>query len=220
VKQIALLELLLVLNHKFTLEIIFQTTNYRDVRDDITLHTRYIPCTVFSHYFHRKNSVGIKQHPEGPFNEIRLHAQRRSQVLDEGIGMRNGTHPDKRVLLVIGDGSVGFNFMEFQTAIKNNLPIVVVVANDTLWGMIAHSQTLRLGHAIKDGTDIGVVHYEKLVEALGGFGAFVEKPEDIRPAIEAAFKSGKVACVNVMVDPSTISPGSVALANLGGYKVG
>jgi len=57
-----------------------------------------------------------------------------------------------------------------------------------------------------------------MVEALGGFGAFVEKPEDIRPAIEAAFKSGKTACINVMVDPSTISPGSVALANLGGYK--
>ncbi len=127
-------------------------------------------------------------------------------------------YPDKRVLLTIGDGSVGFNFMEFHTAIRNNLPIVVVVANDTLWGMIAHSQQLRIGHAIKDGTDLGLVHYEKLVEALGGFGAFVEKPEDIRPAIEAAFASGKTACINVMVDPSTISPGSVALANLGGYK--
>ncbi|TAL35327.1 MAG: thiamine pyrophosphate-binding protein [Spirochaetes bacterium] len=127
-------------------------------------------------------------------------------------------NPGKRVLLVIGDGSVGFNFMEFHTAIRNNLPIVVVVANDTLWGMIAHSQQLRLGHAIKDGTDLGHVHYEKMVEALGGFGAYVEKPEDIRPAIEAAFASGKTACVNVMVDPSVISPGSVALANLGGYK--
>jgi len=125
---------------------------------------------------------------------------------------------DKRVLLVIGDGSVGFNFMEFHTAIRNNLPIVVVVANDTLWGMIAHSQTLRLGHAIKDGTDLGEVHYEKLVEALGGFGAFVDKPEGIKPALEAAFASGKTACINVMVDPSVISPGSVALANLGGYK--
>ncbi|HOD14388.1 MAG TPA: thiamine pyrophosphate-binding protein [Spirochaetota bacterium] len=127
-------------------------------------------------------------------------------------------YPDKRVLVVIGDGSVGFNFMEFHTAIRNNLPIVAVVANDTLWGMIAHSQQLRLGHAIKDGTELGLVRYDKMVEALGGFGAFVEKPEDIRPAIEAAFKSGKTACINVMVDPSTISPGSVALANLGGYK--
>jgi acetolactate synthase I/II/III large subunit len=124
----------------------------------------------------------------------------------------------KRVLLVIGDGSVGFNFMEFHTAIRNNIPIVVVVANDTLWGMIAHSQQLRLGHAIKDGTELGMVHYEKMVESLGGFGAFVEKPEDIRPALEAAFASGKTACINVMVDPGVISPGSVALANLGGYK--
>ncbi len=127
-------------------------------------------------------------------------------------------YPEKRVLLVIGDGSVGFNFMEFHTAIRNNLPIVAVVANDTLWGMIAHSQQIRLGHAIKDGTDLGLVRYDKMVEALGGFGAFVEKPEDIRPAIEAAFKSGKTSCINVMVDPTTISPGSVALANLGGYK--
>ena len=127
-------------------------------------------------------------------------------------------NPDKRVLLVIGDGAAGFNFMEFQTALYHNLPIVVVVANDTLFGMIAHSQQIRLGHAIKDGTDLGLVRYDKMVEALGGFGAFVEKPEDIRPALEAAFKSGKTACINVMVDPSTISPGSVALANLGAYK--
>ena len=127
-------------------------------------------------------------------------------------------NPDKRVLLVIGDGAVGFNFMEFHTALRHGLPIVVVVANDTLWGMIAHSQQLRLGHAIKEGTELGHVRYEKLVEQLGGFGAYVEKPEDIRPAVEAAFKSGKTACVNVMVDPSIISPGSEALANLGGYK--
>ncbi len=128
--------------------------------------------------------------------------------------------PERRVLLIIGDGSVGFNFMEFNTAIRKNLPIVVVVANDQSWGMIAHSQTLRIGHPIPDGTWIGKVNYEKLVADLGGFGAYVEKPEDIKPALEAAFSSGKTACVNVMVDPSTISPGSVALANLGGYKVG
>ena len=51
-----------------------------------------------------------------------------------------------------------------------------------------------------------------------GFGELVEKPEDIRPALERAFASGKTACVNVKIDQSVISPGSVALANLGGYK--
>jgi acetolactate synthase-1/2/3 large subunit len=128
--------------------------------------------------------------------------------------------PESRVLLITGDGSVGFNFMEFHTAIRRGLPIVAVIANDQSWGMIAHSQTLRLGHSIPDGTWLGRVEYQRMVEALGGFGALVERPEEIRPALEAAFASGKTACVNVMVDPSVISPGSVALANLGGYCAG
>jgi acetolactate synthase-1/2/3 large subunit len=127
-------------------------------------------------------------------------------------------NPDKRVCLVIGDGSVGFNFMEFEVAIRRQLPIVVVISNDLGWGMIRHSQELRLGHAIKEGTHIGKVDYHKLVEALGGKGMYVEKPEDIRPALEEAFASGKTTCINVMTDPTTVSPGSVALANLGAYK--
>jgi len=127
-------------------------------------------------------------------------------------------HPDKRVLLVMGDGSAGFNFMEFHTAIRKKLPIVVVIANDQSWGMIMHSQQLRMGHNIPNGTELGWVDYHKMVEVLGGFGVCVEKTEDIRPALEAAFASGKTACINVKVDPAIISPGSVALANLGGYK--
>ena len=126
-------------------------------------------------------------------------------------------HPDTRVGLLIGDGSVGFNFMEFETALRKGLPIVAVVSNDLGWGMIRHSQELRLGHAIANGTHIGRVDYHKLVEALGGLGLFVEKPGDIRPALEEAFTSGRTACINVMTDPTTISPGSVALANLGAY---
>ena len=47
---------------------------------------------------------------------------------------------------------------------------------------------------------------------------YVERPEDIRPALEKAFASGKTACINVMTDPTTVSPGSVALANLGGLQ--
>ncbi len=127
-------------------------------------------------------------------------------------------NPDKRVLAIMGDGSTGFNFMEYHTAIRKKIPIVVVIGNDQAWGMIMHSQTLRMGHHIPDGTELGWVDYHKMVEALGGFGICVEKPEDIRPALEAAFASGKTACINVKVDPSVISPGSVALANLGGYK--
>jgi len=127
-------------------------------------------------------------------------------------------YPDKRVCLITGDGSVGFNFMEFETAIRKQLPIVAVISNDLGWGMIRHSQELKIGHAIQDGTFIGQVDYHKLVEALGGKGLMVERPDDIRPALEEAFASGKTTCINVLTDPTTISPGSMALANLGGYK--
>ena len=126
--------------------------------------------------------------------------------------------PEKRVLLLTGDGSVGFNFMEFENSIRKGLPIVVVISNDLGWGMIRHSQEIRIGHAIEAGTFIGKVDYHKMVEAIGGKGFFVEKPEKIRPALEEAFASGKICCINVMTDPTTVSPGSMALANVGAYK--
>lgn len=127
-------------------------------------------------------------------------------------------YPDKRVCLITGDGSVGFNFMEFETSIRRGLPIVVVISNDLGWGMIRHSQELKIGHAIEEGTFLGRVDYQKLVEALGGRGFLVERPRDIRPALEEAFSCGKTCCINVLTDPTTISPGSMALANLGAYK--
>lgn len=127
-------------------------------------------------------------------------------------------YPEKRVLLMTGDGSMGFNFMEFERAITKNLPIVTVICNDQGWGMIRHSQEVRLGHAIENVTELGRVDYHKYVEAMGGLGILVEKPEDIRPALEEAFASGKVSCINVMTDPTTISPGSYALAKVGAYK--
>jgi acetolactate synthase-1/2/3 large subunit len=126
-------------------------------------------------------------------------------------------YPDQRVCLIIGDGSVGFNFMEFETALRKNLPIVMVISNDLGWGMIRHSQELRIGHAIENGTYIGKVDYHKLIEALGGKGLYVEDPADIKPALEEAFAAGIATCINVMTDPTTVSPGSVALANLGRY---
>lgn len=155
--------------------------------------------------------------------------RRPGHYLDNGIfgclaaGIPNANaakllNPEKRVCLLTGDGSVGFNFMEFETAIRKNLPIVVVINNDKGWGMIRHSQELRIGHAIKDGTYLGRVDYHKLVEALGGKGFYVENPDEIRPALEAAFASGKTSCINVMTDTTVVSPGSIALANLGGYK--
>jgi acetolactate synthase I/II/III large subunit len=114
--------------------------------------------------------------------------------------------PDKKVVLLQGDGSFGFNAMEFDTMVRHNIPVVCVVNNDTAWGMIKHSQELSIGCDRLQCSELGERHYEKMVEGLGGYGEFVTKDEDIIPAIRRAFDSGKPSCINVMTDPSATSP--------------
>ncbi|OHD68907.1 MAG: thiamine pyrophosphate-binding protein [Spirochaetes bacterium RBG_16_49_21] len=114
--------------------------------------------------------------------------------------------PDKKVVLLNGDGSFGFNAMEFDTMVRHNIPIVCVVNNDCAWGMIKHSQELSIGKERLVCAELGVRHYEKMVEGLGGHGEFVTKDEEIIPAMKRAFESGKPACVNVMTDPNVTSP--------------
>jgi acetolactate synthase-1/2/3 large subunit len=110
--------------------------------------------------------------------------------------------PEKKVIQLTGDGSFGFNVMEFDTAIRHNLPIVCVIGNDGCWGMIKH--TIEKIYINKDiiGCDLSIRNYEKIVEAIGGYGELVEKPSDIGPAMERAFASGRPACLNVLVDPT------------------
>lgn len=122
-----------------------------------------------------------------------------------GIGMPFGiaakaAFPDKRVLVLVGDGGVGFNFAEFESMIRQDLPIVVVVNNDEGWGMIRHDQQKRYAKTV--GTELGRVHYEKAAEGFGVHAEFVEDADEIRPALERAFASGKAACINVMTDPT------------------
>jgi acetolactate synthase-1/2/3 large subunit len=117
--------------------------------------------------------------------------------------------PDMKVLLLNGDGSFGFNAMEFDTMVRHNIPIVCVVNNDCAWGMIKHTQEMSIGKERLQCSELGTRHYEKMVEGLGGHGEFVAKDEDIIPALKRAFESGKPACVNVMTDPTVTSPASV-----------
>jgi acetolactate synthase-1/2/3 large subunit len=114
--------------------------------------------------------------------------------------------PNRTVVLLSGDGTFGLNGMEFDTACRHNIPVLCVIGNDQAWGMIKHGQELTYGFDRTCACDLGPVRYDKMVEALGGHGEFVEKPGDIRPALERALKSGKPACVNVLVDPRLPHP--------------
>ncbi|RJP67867.1 MAG: thiamine pyrophosphate-binding protein [Candidatus Abyssobacteria bacterium SURF_17] len=126
-----------------------------------------------------------------------------------GVGIPYGiaaklAKPEKRVIVLTGDGAFGLTLMEFDTALRHNVPFVAVIGNDQCWGMIHRPIQNQKGMTV--GCQLAHRRYDKIVEAMGGHGEYVEKPEDIGPAIQRALDSGLPACVNVMTDPE-IGPG-------------
>ncbi len=118
-----------------------------------------------------------------------------------GVGVPFGlgakvARPDLQVLTLSGDGGFGMNAMEMDTAVRNNIPLVVVVNNNASW------ETLVEGKKVP-GQYLGHQRYDKMAEAFGCHGEQVERPQDIRPALERAFKAGVPALVNVITDPYT-----------------
>jgi len=109
--------------------------------------------------------------------------------------------PDDTVICVTGDGAFGIAAMEMDTAVRLDLPFLCVIGNDQQWGMIERAQRPMFGEDRLVAATLGDRPYEKMVEALGGYGERVEDPEQIRPALERARDSGKPACLNVMLDP-------------------
>lgn len=118
-------------------------------------------------------------------------------------------HPDKPVIVMNGDGSFGFNSMEFDTMVRHDIPVICLVNNDCAWGMIKHSQRMSIGEERTTCAELGMRHYEKMVEGLGGHGELVSEEKDIIPALKRAVDSGKPACINVVTDNSVTSPATV-----------
>jgi acetolactate synthase-1/2/3 large subunit len=158
--------------------------------------------------------------------ELALEAQRPGHYLGHGylgclgIGLPFAlaarlAHPDEPVVLLTGDGSLGLNFTEFDTAARHDLPVTVVVNNDQAWGMCKHEQMVRLGSERVIATELAATRYEKAAEPFGVHAEYVEHVDGIRPAIERALGSGRPACVNVMTDPNAISPAQQASAAVG-----
>ena len=121
-----------------------------------------------------------------------------------GVGMpfalaAQKAHPDKRVLIVYGDGSFGLNGFEFDTAVRFDLPIVGIVGNDAAWGQMMRPQEMLYGEARLVAVELNRTRYDLVVEALGGHGEHVVAPGEIAPAITRAFESGKPALVNVEI---------------------
>jgi acetolactate synthase-1/2/3 large subunit len=118
--------------------------------------------------------------------------------------------PDRQVILLAGDGAFGFSGMEFDTMVRHRIPVVCIVGNNGIWALEKHPMMNLLGVSV--AADLGQrTRYDKVVEALGGYGEMVDRPDQIRPALERAFKSGLPACINVICDPDAEYPRSSVL---------
>ena len=117
--------------------------------------------------------------------------------------------PDTQVAIIYGDGSFGLNAMEYESAIRQDIPFVGIIGNDGAWGQIKVAQEALYGEGKAPASYLSVdTGYERMVEGLGGYGERVEKPGDIRPALERAFDAGVAACINVIVDPKLMQRSS------------
>lgn len=113
--------------------------------------------------------------------------------------------PDKRVLIIYGDGAFGLNGFEYDTAVRFNLPIVGIVGNDGAWGQMIRPQAGTYGTDRVVATRLNYTRYDQVVAALGGHGEYCERPEEIGPALERAFASGKPALVNVVMRQDVVT---------------
>ena len=103
------------------------------------------------------------------------------------------------VLLVTGDGSLGFYPAELHAAALAGLRVVVVVGNDGAWGTEVYEQRRTIGRDIN--TRLGTLPYEKLAESFGCLGLRLERDEDIGAVLDQAFASKQTVLVNVIIDP-------------------
>jgi acetolactate synthase-1/2/3 large subunit len=126
-------------------------------------------------------------------------------------------HPERTVVVTLGDGTFGYAAAEFDTAVRYELPIVAVVGNDARWNAEYQLQIKRYGAARAVGCELLRTRYDRVVEALGGHGEWVEEAAALPEALARAVASHRPACVNVAIqsapapvfarrDPGAASP--------------
>ncbi|MBX3666485.1 MAG: thiamine pyrophosphate-binding protein, partial [Burkholderiales bacterium] len=125
--------------------------------------------------------------------------------------------PQAPVVAVMGDGAFGFHLMEFDTAVRDGVPMIVVVGNDSCWNAEHQIQLRSYGKARAHGCELREgTRYDLAVAALGGHGELVTRAADLQPALQRALASGKPACVNVMIQrlpAPTVTSGAAAAAH-------
>ena len=130
--------------------------------------------------------------------------------LGAGLGAAIGARiarPSSQVVLLLGDGAAGMSLMDVDTLVRHQLPVVMVVGNNSCWGLEKHPMRFLFGYDV--AAELGAqTAYDDVVTALGGGGETVTAPDELGPALDRAFESGVPYLVNVLTDPEAAYPRS------------
>jgi acetolactate synthase I/II/III large subunit len=120
-------------------------------------------------------------------------------------------HPDRQVVLLLGDGAIGFALGDFESLVRHGVNVTAIVGNNGIWGLEKHPMQALFGYDVVAELSPGI-RYDKVIEALGGHGELVDAPGDLGPALDRAFATPGVSLVNVLTDPADAYPRSSNLA--------
>lgn len=113
--------------------------------------------------------------------------------------------PDRRVIAVVGDGGFAHVWSELETAVRENLPVIVLVLNNSILAAQRHAENAVFGETTK-GVEFGAVDHASIAAAVGATGIVVEHPDNIETALHEALESPGTVVIDVIVDPDAYPP--------------
>jgi thiamine pyrophosphate-dependent acetolactate synthase large subunit-like protein len=120
-------------------------------------------------------------------------------------------HPDRQVVLLLGDGAIGFALGDFEALVRHGVNVTAIVGNNGIWGLEKHPMQALFGYDVVAELAPGI-RYDKVVEAFGGHGELVSEPRELGAALDRAFAHNGLSLVNVLTDPADAYPRSSNLA--------
>jgi acetolactate synthase-1/2/3 large subunit len=119
--------------------------------------------------------------------------------------------PDARTVVLFGDGAFGLSAMEFEVLVRHKRPVVAVIGNDAAWSQIRRGQVQIYGEERAVATRLEYTRYDQVVQAVGGKGYWVERIEELGPALDGAFATDLPSCVNVRIASSSFRKNAVSV---------